>query len=372
MDLFTPLVTENKLHPLFKRIRSEKSYEPTIKVINGWSEGLLGRKKEVKKFIIEFQTTFNSSLWELYLNKSFIDLGFKIDYSKESPDFHLIHSTGKLINIEAVTANSELNQNDEYYSSSSLKKSAKISRDDFLNQSAIKLIGKIKDKRDLFTGKDNKKHPYSSLMHVNGNPFVVAIAPFDNLLSYNQNNIAINIVLYGIMKNKNISHILNRNGKKIDVGIFTNDSYKEISAVIFSTTGMFGKAVVQAGSSSFIQATKYREFKLSEFIEKEGINKLGRSHTQLNNKSEVYSLRLQLGNVVFGSDTYLYDSSHHTETHLDGLHIYYNPFAQIPLNKNFFSAHELTQNDYDIQSGQMICKHNDGSLVSRQTFTLFT
>jgi len=369
MDLFTPLVNEDKLHPLFKKIIGEKSYEPTIKVINGWSEGLLGRKKEAKKFIIEFQTTFNSSLWELYLNKSFIDLGFKIDYSKESPDFHLIHSTGKLINVEAVTANNELNKNEEYYSSSSFNESTKTSNDDFLNQSTIKLIGKLKDKRDLFTGRDNKKHPYSSLKHVNNNPFVVAVAPFDDLLSYGQNNIAINRVLYGIMKNERISHILNRNGKRINVGIFTNDSYKEISAVIFSTTGMFGKAVVQAGISSFIKATKYREFKLSEFIVKEGIDKLGASYTQLNNESDVYSLRLRFDNLVCGSDTYIYDSSHHMETHLDGLHIYYNPFAQIPLNKNLFSAHELTQNDYDIRSRQMICKYNDGSLISRQTFT---
>lgn len=33
---------------------------------------------------------------------------------------------------------------------------------------------------------------------------------------------------------------------EIPLGIFTNDSYKEISAIVFSTTGTFGKAIVQS------------------------------------------------------------------------------------------------------------------------------
>ena len=52
-----------------KSIMKEKSYQPTMNVINGWSKGLLGRKREANKFIKEFQTSFNSSLWELYLDK---------------------------------------------------------------------------------------------------------------------------------------------------------------------------------------------------------------------------------------------------------------------------------------------------------------
>ena len=89
MELFELAVKENKLHPLFKRIISEKSYRPTIEVINKWSKGMTGRTKESKKFVQDFQISFSSSLWELYLNKVFVGLGFYIDYSKESPDFHL-------------------------------------------------------------------------------------------------------------------------------------------------------------------------------------------------------------------------------------------------------------------------------------------
>lgn len=381
MDLFTPLVKEEKLHPLFKRVVREKSYEPVMAVINDWSKGLLGRRGETEKFIKEFQTTFNSSIWELYLNKAFFELGFNIDYSKESPDFNLIHESGKYVSVEAVTANNQENESDDYYTCKSFSDSLQLGNEDFLDRSTIKLIGKIKDKRDLFVGKKGKKYPYSSLEHVKGNPFVVAVAPFDNHLSFAQNNLAINRVLYGInppqgnnpnkMVVETISHIVNHNGKRIGLGIFTNESYKEISAVIFSTTGMFGKAVVQSGISNFVRATKYRQIERSVFLKTEGVEKLGTSHTKICKGNDLFTLRFPSGNFVCGSDMHLYDSSAHKESHLDGLHVYYNPFAEYPLDKDIFDAYEITQNDYDIENNTMVCIHNDGSLVSRQTYTSF-
>lgn len=375
MNLFKPIVNINRLHPLFKKISSESTYKPTIKVINNWSKGLLGRKKEEIKFIKEFQTTFNSSFWEIYLNKAFIDLEFVLDYTKDSPDFHLKHISGRLVNVEAVTSNNRLNQSEEYYSDKSIKEYAEIGGKDFLNQSTIKLAGKIKDKLDLFLGKDGKKHPYSSLEHVMGNPFVLAIAPFDNHLSLMQNNIAINRVLYGVEPPdennlvSKISNILNHNNNKIDLGLFTNSSHKEISAILFSTTGTFGKAVFESGVSNIIRATRYRQIDIDEFKTKEGMNKLGTEHTQVSEGHDIFSLRILAGDQVYGSDTFLYNSSEHVESHLDGLHVYYNPYAEIPLDKDLFSAYEITQNEYDIKTQEMICTHNDGSLVSRQTFT---
>ena len=269
MDLFSLAVKESRLHPLFKRIITEEHYRPTIETINKWSEGLIGRKKESKKFVQDFQIGFNSALWELYLNKAFIELGFEIDYTKESPDFNLTHKSGTIINVEAVTANNKDNESEEYYSSQSFNASTKLSDADFLDQSTIKLAGKIKDKRDLFVGVNDKKFPYSILDHVKDNAFIIAVAPFDNHLSFSQNNMAINRVLQGInppvpdenggMIVEKIECILNHNNKPIQLGIFTNDSYKEVSAIIFSTTGMFGKAVIQSGVKSFVRATRYRQ-----------------------------------------------------------------------------------------------------------------
>lgn len=375
MDLFTPLVKYEALHPLFKIIVNEKAYQPTMQVINEWADGVLQRARESTKFVKEFQTTFNSSLWEAYLNRAFRDMGYEIDYSKKSPDFHLMHDSGRRINVEAVTTNSRYNTDPSYYNLDSFQNSISNLGTESLNQSVIRLIGKIKDKRNLFKGEAGKRHPYSSLDHVKSNPFVVAIAPFDNHLSYHQNNMAINMALYGLHppdRNGNqdaVEHILNHNHQKIDVGIFTNSTYKEISAVIFSTTGTFGKAVTQTNFKGFVRATRYRQMSVEEFLKTEGMLALGKSNFQVDNGYDIYRLRFFDGLNISGSDMHLCPSKNYKESHLDGLHIYYNPYAEVPLSKDLFIAPEITQNDYDTKSKIMLCDHNDGSLVSRQVFS---
>jgi hypothetical protein len=222
---------------------------------------------------------------------------------------------------------------------------------------------------------NGKKHPYSSLEHVKGNPFVIAVAPFDNHMSHAQNNIAINRILYGLEPPRSdgtqekINHIINSNGQKIEIGIFTNNSYENISAVIFSTTGMFGKAVVEANLKGMVKATRYRQFSIETFLKTEGLRSLGMHHIKIDAEHDLFKMRFFDGVNYCGSDTHLYSSSKHHESHLDGLHIYYNPYAKVPLDKDLFRVHEVTQNDYDIQSECMIAHHNDGSLVSRQIFT---
>lgn len=193
MELFKPRFEYEKLDRYFRQIITNEAYAPAIKSIEEWAIGFSERKKESEKFINEFQTTFSSSLWELYLNKAFKVLGFSIDYSAESPDFLLEHESGRYLNVEAVTSNKPTNNEID---------ATKLSGEDFLNFSSLKLLRKINDKRDLFLGKNGKKNPYSSLTHVRGRPFVIAIAPFDNDLSFSQNNTAINKVLFGIEPTK--------------------------------------------------------------------------------------------------------------------------------------------------------------------------
>jgi len=373
MDLFKPLVDEKNLHQNFKSIIKEERYAQARDAINEWADGLSERKNEWEKFIKEFQTTFHSSFWELYLNKAFTKLNFSIDYSKESPDFCLHHPSGRSLNVEAVTANHKSNREEDYYSKQSYSDSTVQDDERFYDLSAIKLMGKIRDKRDLFLA-GNKKHPYSSLAHVQGNPFVLAIAPFDTHYSFSQNNIAINRVLYGVdsktgSSKKVIDHVINENGSRVNLGIFTNDSYKEISAVIFSTVGMFSKALVGTDVEGFVKATRYREIGIVEFMAKEGLGKIGKSHLKVSPGYDIFSHRFFNGNLICGSDVILCKTSDYTETHLDGLHIYYNPFAETPLDKDLFSEKEVTQNDFDVSSMSMLSKHSDGSLVSRQFVT---
>ena len=86
MDLFQtiPNITEEKLHPKFKMLRDSLPYEQTI--LTEWSNGFIDRDR---KFAIEFQRTFHSSFFELYLHNLFTKNGFSIDYSHNRPDFIL-------------------------------------------------------------------------------------------------------------------------------------------------------------------------------------------------------------------------------------------------------------------------------------------
>lgn len=341
MDLFSTKISKNKLHESFKKIYQDKEYELVRKVIQSWGEGLLDRRGEQEKFLNEFQTTFNSSLWELYLNEMFIRLGYSVDYTKDSPDFCVTTPSGYQFNVEAVISDRPHKPQASEVFSKSL----------FLHQSTLKLSGKIKDKRDLFTGANKKKHPYSTMTHVEKKPFVLALAPFDSVHSLSQNNTVINRVLFGIEqpnlndmkigKQRKIASIKKSEGVEIPLGIFTNDSYKEISALIFSTTGTFGKAVVQSGIDRYVRSTRYRSIDINTFIASEGMKNEGQNFHKLGPQQYLTTHRRFFGGAVVGADVIICHSSHHKETHFDGLHIYYNPYAAVPFNRDIFSPERL-------------------------------
>jgi len=366
MNLFQIILPESRLHKSFKQIVNDPNCAPVRKVIQAWGAGLLDRYGEQKKFVTEFQTTFNSSFWELYLNKAFSELGFSVDYTKASPDFCVTTPDGYQFNVEAVIADRP---------HGSLPADTSLNPNYSKSENTLKLAGKIRDKLDIFTGSKGKKFPYSTLEHVQGKPFVIAIAPFNSDHSLMQNNEIINRVLFGIDSpdlstgnQMKISSVSKPSGAPVEMGIFTNDSYKEISAVFFSTTGTYGKAVVESGVKKMVRATRYREMSREEFYTIEGGDNLGMNHHQMGPSNDLTTMRLDHGDRIFGSDMHLYESCMHRETHLDGLHVYYNPFATIPLNADIVHAGEVTHNFYDVEEGVSDHRHPDGALVSRQIF----
>lgn len=366
MNLFQTRLPEYRLHGSFKQILNDPNCAPVREVIQAWGAGLLDRHGEQKKFVTEFQTTFNSSFWELYLNKTFFELGFTVDYTKTSPDFCVTTPTGYRFSVEAVIADRP---------HGSPPADTVRSLDDAKSENTLKLAGKIKDKLDIFTGIKGNKSPYSTLEHVQARPFVIAIAPFNSDDSLMQNNELINRVLFGIDSpdlstgnQKKILSVSKPSGAPVEMGIFTNDSYKEISAVIFSTTGTFGKAVVESGVKRLVRATRYREMSREEFLIMEGVGNLGKNHHQIGPLNDLFTMRFDHGDRIFGSDMHLYESCMHRETHLDGLHVYYNPFATVPFDAGTVHASEVTHNFYDVDKGASDQRHPDGALVSRQLF----
>jgi hypothetical protein len=63
IDLFTPVVSESAQHPNFRNIHKQPNGF-NCDLLNDWARGFQHRDG---KFVKEFQTTFDSSFWELYL-----------------------------------------------------------------------------------------------------------------------------------------------------------------------------------------------------------------------------------------------------------------------------------------------------------------
>ncbi|ANL51083.1 hypothetical protein AMC87_PD00961 (plasmid) [Rhizobium phaseoli] len=368
LNLFEPRFPEAKLHDHFRLIRADPAYAKVMPVIQSWATGLLNRKGESQKFIKEFQSTFNSSMWELYLNRAMSDLGCSVDYSKSAPDFVVRGPGNYEFSIEAVISDQP----------PTAQQQKTFNNHDFKIRGALKLVGKIKDKLNLYRGGNGKKHPYSSLSHVRGRPFVIAIAPFDSDVSLFQNNELINMVLFGMAppvlvgpdrgKQEKIGSLLTPSGSPVEMGIFTNDSFKEISAVFFSTVGTFGKAVVESQIERLVRSTRYRVMDKDKVDTGSKLWQLGTHRFQFNELTYLTTLRWEGGNQIGGADRLIQHSSVHRETHLDGLQVYFNPYAEIPFNQDFGWPPEVALNYFDVESGEHIQAHPDGALVSRQVY----
>lgn len=370
LDLFSSRLKEEKLHPHFRLISADPGYARVQPIIQNWATGLLDRSGEGRKFINEFQTTFNSSMWELYLNRALVDLECKVDFSKSAPDFFVRGPGNCEFNVEAVISDNP----------KTAKKQKNTEYHEFKTRGALKLAGKIRDKLDLYRGSNGKKHPYSSMSHVRGRPFVIAIAPFDSDLSLTQNNELINMVLFGLAppvlegpdlgKQEKMTSLLKPSGAPVEMGIFTNRSFKEISAVFFSTVGTFGKAVVESKIDRLVRATRYRVIDKDRIAHGSHLWQLGAHRFQLATLNYLLKLRREDDQHIGGADISIQHSAFYRETHLDGLQVYFNPYAEVPFDPKFPWPAEIALNYYDVESDEHIQKHPDGALVSRQVFEL--
>ncbi|MDS7945056.1 hypothetical protein IC800_10045 [Acinetobacter seifertii] len=328
IDLFFPEINGIEKNPNFVALLDDK-YCAVRKVINKWAIGFIDRDNKFKK---EFQSTFNSTFWELYLFQAFRDFGMQIDFSEQSPDFTVKTITGRTLNIEAVTANKADNTEPEWSSKRNLK-----NRSNFLNFSCIRILNSLNSKHKRYL------NYYSSLSHVEGNPYIIALAPFEQPNFFIQNNEAIIRVLYGqgVRRTRNqfgelvcevefTPTISKENGAILELGIFTNQKYKEISAIIFSTTATVSKAIVQSNMEGTVR--------VSRFDSKQGLR------------------------------TDLVPNDKHVETHLDGLQIYHNPFAENPLNPEDFSKYEVSHYFYDLDKKVIDNRQRNYTIVSRIFF----
>lgn len=100
VDFFAPLHAPEALHTDFQKVASEAGFFPARGIIEPmmrWHEDLDGN------FVEQFQSTaFDQRIWELYLFATLVELGFVFDTAHAVPDF-IGQSLFGQIAVEAVT-----------------------------------------------------------------------------------------------------------------------------------------------------------------------------------------------------------------------------------------------------------------------------
>ena len=337
MDLFSPVTEIEKLHKNFLNVIAEPE-DYARKVLSNWAEGFVDRDG---KFVKEFQTSFNSSFWELYIFACLKELGFSVNFSFERPDF-VVNNEEISFCIEASIASSAADTPDEWEANFSPLTLMNLDKKEIIDFATIRLSNTLTAKYKKFS------NSYNQLDQVKEKPFVIGIAPFEQPFSYLQNEQAISRVLYGfdkfiykefperneriILGQEYIDSITKPNGSEIPLGYFVNGMMNELSAVIFSNTATFGKvrALSDDPGDIFFESIRYNEFGLKPI------------HSILPKKE-------------------------YRENVFDGLHIFHNPFANHPISWKYFNRDEITHHDFDFEKGIPLIKTHHGALFQRTT-----
>lgn len=343
IDLFTPRFPEDRWHPNYRNALNLAPIS-SREIVSKWAEGFFDRDG---KFVDEFQLSFNSSFWELYLYAVIKEYGYEIDWSNPSPDFSVVREK-QSFSIEAVTANAadgKLNEWDVEYTEEGMKK---LDIPSLNREAMIRLANAIHSKHKKYI------KGYSNLHHVKGRPFVLAVAPFEQPFFNHQYNRPIRAVLYdhyvdeaeylgnpGAFPNgprsKKLGFITKDNGSDIELGLFNDDRLREISAVIFSCTATWGKA-----DACVTGETEHKTVHSTVW----GSDSDGRPIRRVGTPSEI------------------------GETVTDGLQIYHNPFALRPLNPNVFRRKGVVQEFFDVETQRWVIEELNRSLFSRWAFSV--
>ena len=284
-------------------------------------------------YVEEFQTTFNSSFWELYLFAVFKKYGLAVDFSKARPDFCIPNHN---VVVEATVASNARETRPEYARVGMLPPN---DLNEFNFRSILRLSNSLTEKHRKFI------QSYAQLDHVKGRSYVIAITSFDQPFSFLACQRPIEAVLHGYyvdeerfiatqgtqgrLEGEQLQCVFKDNGSPVELGMFSSPAYREVSAVIFSNCATLGK--VRALSSDPNPAITFTAVRY--------------------NPSGVQP------NVI------KQHKAEYTESLVDGLRVYHNPFASHPLDPDLFRHPAVFQSYY--QHGDWVYEARAGQLVFR-------
>lgn len=244
INIFEPVVNESKLDDYFKILKDKSTHTGAKKLIREIMPYFFDIDGN---FIQQFQTTgFDARLWELYLFCYFAEEGLEVIRNGKyyAPDFYLYNGK-EYVGLEAVTVgrknervNCESNQIENF-------------QDVIENKIPIR-FGSALYSKVSHIDKNNGKH-YWEFGHTKNRPFVIAIADFHDDLSMTWTSSSLITYLYGYKHN--FEYDSNGNliilpervethtfcGKSINSGFFFQEGSEHVSAILFSASGTMSK-----------------------------------------------------------------------------------------------------------------------------------
>lgn len=335
LNLFANIknLEDEKMHPKAYLLKNNSQLMPEKKMLIDWTDGFLDRDN---KFIREFQETFHSSFWEIYLYKLFVEAGFELDQSHQMPDF--IIKEPQEVYVEAVTANIRtggIPEGERTFDDLLSMIVPPYLQADFyqvLNEGIIRNANAIQGKHKKFVQEYINRDWVKE-----SNPFVIAMGSFDQINYGREFIYSMVVLLYGMYFNAEQETYYEKRaiekpqtGSSIPIGIFRDPSYEEISAVVFSCTLTLGKL-----TSLCISDGKF-------------------------SLNDVYNIRQNCD-----TNKYLLQvvDTSCPEDIADGVFVFHNPKAKNKLPETFSEKIAVTQ--FYFEDGNLMCSGNVTPIVAR-------
>lgn len=205
---------------------------------------------------------FHTRLWEAILLASFREQGMLVTQDHASPDFHVTNRAGGEAWVEAVT----VNPTERYDHATAGPGKVPLDRRE-------RVLG-VAAERYARTLRNKLLKNYTSLTHVEGKPFAIAIADFHAPGSMMWSREALITYLYGLYgreKEKDGKVVVEAeivdclsSDPKIRTGLFLSHDNVTLSAVIFSNAATLSKlSRVPISSGALIEG--YRYVRIGEF-----------------------------------------------------------------------------------------------------------
>lgn len=321
VDVFLPVVAPARMSPAFLRIATAEAFRPARSLI----ESMMPYFEDVDgNFVEQFQSAgFDARFWELYLFATLNEQRFVFDRSYNAPDYLCMRQDVGQVFVEAVTVNPTTN-------GAGVVIEPAVPTDPTLFKQYYQEYMPIKWGSPLTS---KLKKGYWNLAHVRDNPLVLAVQDFHIPRAMTFLSHSITAYLYGI----SFTTLYDATGKlhvtaaprgphhwgmkTIETGFFNLPGSEYISAVVTNPTATISKFNRMAHVSGFGSPNVQMVCE-------------GFCHHHDDNASISKPFRFHV------------NSPGYSESWIQGLNVFHNPRAVIPLDDDIFfgAAHHRYEN----------------------------